>query len=60
MEEIKVYNTLTGEKTVFRPLVPGKSRFMSAASHRTITPYRECPSGGDLGCDLPLSEAYRL
>ena len=24
------------------------------------SPYRECPSGGDLGCDLPLSEAYRL
>lgn len=43
MEEIKVYNTLTGEKTVFRPLVPGKSRFMSAASHRTITPISGMP-----------------
>ena len=43
MEEIKVYNTLTGEKTVFRPLVPGKSRFMSAASHRTIIPISGMP-----------------
>ena len=50
MEEIKVYNTLTGEKTVFRP------------RRHTVQspPYRECPSGGDLGCDLPLSETYRL
>lgn len=61
MEEIKVYNTLTGEKTVFRPLVPGGSQDLCLRRHTVQSPpYRECPSGGDLGCDLPLSEAYRL
>ena len=41
MEEIKVYNTLTGEKTVFRPLVPGEVKIY--ASHRTITPISGMP-----------------
>lgn len=31
MEEIKVYNTLTKEKEVFKPITPGKRRFMYAA-----------------------------
>ena len=35
MEEIKVYNTLTGEKTVFRPLVPGEVKIYVCG----VTPY---------------------
>ena len=57
MEEIKVYNTLTGEKTVFRPLVPGEVKIYVCG----VTPYNHPHIGNArLGCDLPLSEAYRL
>ena len=35
MEEMKVYNTLTGEKTVFRPLVPGEVKIYVCG----VTPY---------------------
>ena len=38
MEEIKVYNTLTGEKTVFRPLVPGEVKIYVCG----VTPYNHC------------------
>ena len=38
MEEIKVYNTLTGEKTVFRPLVPGEVKIYVCG----VTPYNLC------------------